>query len=92
MEIYNDILYGIKKEAASGDAKPTRVQHHSNLAYDKFSNYLDELESKEMIKRKPLLIIDKGNDFLQDYERIREFVNEMGIKYLNYEEETNHAF
>ncbi len=92
MEIYHDILDGIKKELTSGDAKPTRVQYHSNLAYDKFSSYLEELESRGMIEKKPLLVTEKGKDFLQDYERIREFVNKMGVKYLNYEEEEIHEF
>ena len=64
-------------------AKPTRVQLRSNLAYDKFAKYLDELESKKMILKTPLLITDKGRDFLQDYDRISNFVLEMGIKYLD---------
>ena len=46
MEIYNDILSSIKLELTSGEAKPTRVQSRSNLAYDKLARYLDELEGK----------------------------------------------
>ena len=64
-------------------AKPTRVQLRSNLAYDKFVRYLDELESKKMILQNPLLITEKGRDFLQDYDKISNFVLEMGIKYLD---------
>ena len=64
-------------------AKPTRVQHRSNLAYDKLARYLDELENKKMILQSPLLITEKGRDFLQDYDRISKFVFEMGIKYLD---------
>ena len=36
-----------------------------------------------MILQSPLLITDKGRDFLQDYDRISSFVLEMGIKYLD---------
>ncbi|MGH9987577.1 MAG: winged helix-turn-helix domain-containing protein, partial [Nitrososphaeraceae archaeon] len=61
-------------------AKPTRVQLRSNLAYDKLTRYLDELENKKMILQSPLLITEKGRDFLQDYNRISNFVLEMGIK------------
>ena len=64
-------------------AKPTRVQLRSNLAYDKLARYLDELENMKMILQSPLLITEKGRDFLQDYDRISNFVLEMGIKYLD---------
>lgn len=66
-----------------GVAKPTRVQLRSNLAYDKLARYLDELENKKMILQSPLLITEKGRDFLQDYDRISNFVLDMGIKYLD---------
>ena len=86
MELYNDILKAIMNEITNYDdnvAKPTRVQLRSNLAYDKFVRYLDELENKKMILKTPLLITEKGRDFLQDYDRISNFVLEMGIKYLD---------
>jgi predicted transcriptional regulator len=83
MEIYNDILSAIKAELTNGEAKPTRVQTLSNLAYDKLVRYLDEMESKKMIAQGPLRITDKGHDFLQDYDRIRDFVAAMGVKYLD---------
>ncbi len=83
LEIYNDILSAIKVELANGEAKPTRVQSLSNLAYDKFVRYLNELESKKMIIQNPLIITEKGYDFLQDYDRIRDFVAAMNIKYFS---------
>ena len=84
LEIYNDILSAIEVELTNGEAKPTRVQSLSNLAYDKFVRYLDELESKEMILQNPLMMTEKGYDFLQDYDRIRDFVNAMNIKYFRF--------
>ena len=86
MELYNDILKAIMNELTNDDssvAKPTRVQLRCNLAYDKLARYLDELESNKMILQNPLLITEKGRDFLQDYDRISNFVLEMGIKYLD---------
>lgn len=83
MEIYNDILGAIKRELTNGEAKPTRVQSLCNLAYDKLVRYLNELESKKMIHQNPLEITDKGQGFLQDYDRIRDFITVMGIKYLD---------
>lgn len=92
MEIYHDILtaisleltnYGYYHEHKQG-AKPTRVQLKSNLAYDKFTRYLNELENRKMIKQNPLSMTERGKDFLQDYQRIADFVSEMGVKYLDF--------
>jgi predicted transcriptional regulator len=86
LELYNDILKAIVDEITNDDdnvARPTRVQLRSNLAYDKLARYLDELEAKKMIIQSPLLITEKGRDFLQDYDRISNFILEMGIKYLD---------
>ena len=83
MEIYNDILRAIEQELTNGEAKPTRVQSLSNLAYDKLARYLDELEGRRMIMQYPLRITDKGRDFLQYYDRIKDFVVAMGVKYLD---------
>jgi predicted transcriptional regulator len=83
MEIYNDILNAIKVELISGEARPTRIQATSNLAYDKLTRYLVELEGRNMISRNPLAITDRGRDFLQDYNRIKDFLQEMGVKYLD---------
>jgi predicted transcriptional regulator len=83
MEIYNDILSAISHELANGEAKPTRVQSLSNLAYDKLVRYLDELEGRNMIRQGPLGITEKGRDFLEDYNRIGDFLLAMGVKYLD---------
>jgi predicted transcriptional regulator len=83
MEIYNDVLSAIKVELTNGEARPTRVQSLSNLAYDKLAKYLNELEGKRMIVQNPLDITEKGRDFLQDYDRIRDFVAAVGVKYFD---------
>jgi predicted transcriptional regulator len=83
MEIYNDILSALKQEELSyREARPTRIQSKSNLAYDRLTRYLNELETQEMITNYPLTLTQKGRDFLQDYDRIKDFLEEMGIKYL----------
>ena len=71
IQVYYDILNAIKLESSNWEgANPTRVQIHTNLAYDKLMRYLNELEMKEMILKDPLQITDKGQDFLQIYDRI----------------------
>ena len=76
IQIYYDILNGINLESNNGEGvKPTRVQIHSNLSYDKLAKYLNELEMNEMILKNPLRITEKGRDFLQDYDHV---LNESG--------------
>lgn len=88
MEIYNDILNAMVNVLANyNEVKPTRVQLQCNLSYDKLARYLDELESKKLITQDPLLVSQRGKDFLQDYQRIADFVSEMGIKYMDFSEE-----
>jgi predicted transcriptional regulator len=82
MEIYNDVLSAINLELTNGEAKPSRVQSLSNLAYDNLVRYPNELETKTMILQNPLRITKKGRDYLQDYDRIKAFMSEMGLKYL----------
>ncbi len=82
MEIYNDILSAIRLESIDGEPRPTRIQAKSNLAYDKLVRYLSELEGRKMIAQNPLQITGRGRDFLHDYDRIRGFLKEMGVKYL----------
>ena len=82
MEIYNDVLSAMKLELMDGEARPTKIQSKSNLAYDKLMRYLGELEGRAMITQNPLMITEKGREFLQDYDRIKGFLEEMGVKYL----------
>ena len=82
LEIYNAILTAIRQELADGEAKPTRIQSKSNLAYDKLTRYLEELEGRGMITQSPLAVTEKGRDFLGDYDRIEGFLEDMGVKYL----------
>lgn len=85
LEIYNDILNAVQKEAQEGEVKPTRIQHQSNLSYDKMSRYLKELENKKMITVSPIQITDKGKKFLNDYDKIKDFLSEMQMEYLKEE-------
>lgn len=87
LEIYNDILIAIQNEASSGEIKPTRVQYRCNMSYDKMTNYLGELEKKKMIEKSPLAITQKGQNFLNDYSKIKEFTQKMELDYL-FEPET----
>lgn len=83
MEIYYDILTGIEQEkAVNRTVKRTRVQQHSNLSYDKFSRYLQEMSQRGLVQLNPLSITEKGREFLRDYGRIRQFMSEIGAKFF----------
>jgi len=87
LEIYNDILCAIRDESQGGQVKPTRVQLRCNLSYDKFSNYIEELRKKDLIKNS-LVITPKGQKLLQDYERISQFIKKMQLDYVDTKEIT----
>ena len=82
LEIYNDILNGISIDHANGEVRPTKIAHHANMSYDKLTRYLEDLQSKELITKSPLNVTDKGRKFLQDYEKIHDFVVQMKLDYL----------
>lgn len=82
LQIYHDILSAIQEEAMNeGGAKPTRIQHVSNMSYDKLMRYLDELEAKKMInKAGTLSLTDQGREFLKQYEKIKDLIERMGLE------------
>lgn len=88
LEIFNDILTGINDETTNGEVKPTRIAHIANMSYDKLAKYLDELKEKHLIINSPLVLTEKGKKFLQDYERIHDFVVQMKLEYID---EKNHS-
>jgi predicted transcriptional regulator len=84
LEIYCDILSSIVIESKSVEiVRPTRIQFMSGLSYDNLMKYLGELKEKKMIRNsKELIISEKGEQFLKDYEKIRRFTEQMGLDYL----------
>ena len=44
-----------------------------------------------MIQQKPLGITEKGSDFLQDYDRISDFLVSMGVRYLDISDRENYG-
>ncbi|MDH3277172.1 MAG: transcriptional regulator [Nitrosopumilus sp.] len=82
LEIYNDVLSAIQNATGNGEVKPTRVQQLCNMSYDKFSKILGELKKNNLICYSPLKITKKGQKFLQDYSKIKNFTRKMEIEFL----------
>ena len=54
------------------------------MSYDKLVNYIEELESKKMISRgDTLLLTEKGLKFLSEYDKVKDFIQRMGLEYLS---------
>lgn len=83
MEIYHDILIGLEQESKTHSlVKKTRLQHHSNLSYDKFSRHLNDMAARGLVNLNPLSITDKGREFVREYSRIRAFMREIGARFF----------
>ena len=84
LEIYFDILNSIMGESRSTKiVRPTRIQYLSNLSYDSLTRHLNELKEKKLIRNSSEIILtEKGEQFLKDYEKIRKFTEQMGLDYL----------
>ena len=83
LEVIKDILSAIRENR---NIKPTRLLYASNLSPQMFKEYINELIRKEFIKlevdeqeRKTFSLTKKGNDFLQEYKVIEEFVENFGL-------------
>lgn len=83
LDIIRDILNAIRKNR---QIKPTRLLYASNLSPQMFKDYINELISKNFIKldiddkeKKTFSLTKKGNEFLQEYKVIENFVENFGL-------------
>lgn len=84
LEVIYDILNVIRDNHNS--IKQTPLLRKSNLSSQSFSDYYDELKSKEFIKevfdkndRKYISLSDKGFQFLEKYQTITKFIEEFDL-------------
>lgn len=82
-EIIFDILEGIVAESESGKVSPTRVQHRSNISYDKLDRYIVEMvELGLLTDKKTLQVTAKGFEFRKDYAEVNQIIDQIVSKYL----------
>ncbi len=81
--VIKDILRTIRENR---QIKPTRLLYASNLSPQMFREYINELISKKFIKfeidekeKKTFLLTKKGQDFLQEYKVIENFIENFGL-------------
>lgn len=83
LEVIRDILKAIRDGKR---IKPTRLLYASNLSPQMFKEYINELLQKGFIKledigegKKMFLLASKGNNFLEEYRTIENFVENFGL-------------
>lgn len=83
LEVIKDILEAIRDKR---EIKPTRLLYASNLSPQMFKEYINELLEKKFIKfeidekeKKTFSLTKKGNDFLQEYRTIENFIENFGL-------------
>lgn len=81
--VIRDILKSIRD---SRSIKPTRLLYASNLSPQMFKEYVDELLNKRFIKietdkkdKKTFSLTKKGNEFLEEYRVIENFIENFGL-------------
>jgi predicted transcriptional regulator len=83
LEIVHDILQAIMDKG--GKIKPTHLLYKSNLSHQRMMKYIEELMQKNLMtvtneKDKSFYILtDQGNDFLNNYRKIKEFTDAFGL-------------
>jgi predicted transcriptional regulator len=83
LEVIKDIIRSIRDNK---NIKPTRLLYASNLSPQMFKEYINELISKGFInldiddkEKKTFSLTKKGNDFLEEYRIIEDFVENFGL-------------
>ena len=87
IDIISDILEAIRKK--NGRIKPTHLLYKANLSYQLLNEYLSELRNKGLVEeeevakkkktKKEILLTKKGYEFLEQYERMKEFQESFGL-------------
>jgi len=83
LKVIKDILKAIRE---TRNIKPTRLLYASNLSPQMFKEYINELLKKEFIEldypeegKKTFSLTKKGNDFLEEYKVIEDFIENFGL-------------
>lgn len=84
LEVIYDILSIIRTK--NNSIKPTPLLRYSNLSTQRFSEYISDLLSKELVKelidkkhKKTYTLTDKGFKYLEKYQTILGFIEEFEL-------------
>jgi len=84
LRIYGDLLSVLRSEINNEKVVLTHIQNRINVPFDRLKNYITELTNLGLIEDETSLkLTQKGKEFLQEYERIVDFMKRMGLRYTN---------
>jgi predicted transcriptional regulator len=84
LKIYGDLLSALKKEHHVEKVVLTHIQLQINAPFDRLKNYITELKNLDLIEDETSLkLTKKGELYLQEYERVLDFMKRMGLTYSN---------
>ena len=83
LKIYGDLLSVLRSEGNERERVVlTRVQVQINVPFDRLKNYITELRELDLIEDEmSLKLTEKGRQYLQEYEKILDFMKRMGLTY-----------
>jgi predicted transcriptional regulator len=82
LKIYGDLLSVLNDQSKTEKIVLTRVQAQINVPFDRLKNYISELIDLELIEENiSFKLTEKGKQYLMEYERILEFMKNMGLTY-----------
>jgi predicted transcriptional regulator len=81
MKIYGDLLNTLKSEKNNVDKIIlTHIQTKMNVPFDRLKNYISDLENLDLIEDQVGYNLTlKGKQYLDEYKRIIDFMERMGI-------------
>ena len=82
LKIYGDLLSALNDQSKTEKTVLTRVQARINVPFDRLKNYISELIDLGLVKENiSFELTEKGKQYLKEYERILEFMKNMGLTY-----------
>ena len=77
LEIIHDILLTLKRNPT---IKKTHLMYKTNLTYVRLNKYLEDLGEKELVAGdEQTIITPKGEHFLKEVRKMREFMDSFGL-------------
>ena len=85
LDIISDMLISIQNKG--GRIKPTHLMYKANMSHAQLKSYLEELVNKEFIEEiteektlnRYLILTDKGYNFIQKFNQMKEFEKTFGL-------------
>jgi predicted transcriptional regulator len=82
LKIYGDLLSILNEEANKGKVVLTIVQMRLNVPFDRLKNYISEIYNLGLIDDTTTLkLTEKGKQYITEYKKILDFMEQMGIAY-----------